>query len=142
MPTSAHGEYPTTRAEIPRRVVVIDNEPLVRWSLTTGLRLAGFDADAAADVAEARALVRQLPPPDVVLLDARLWDADPRQVLEEIRGISPECRFLILAVAGHEMMAPPWDNVSVIRKPFDLLEVVRVVEAAAPREAPVDRLAV
>ena len=98
--------------------------------MTTGLRLAGFDACAAAGADEARALARQPPRPDVVLLDAGLWDADPRQLLDEIREMSPQCRFLILAVAGQEVALPPWDGVTVIRKPFDLHEVVRLVRAA------------
>jgi DNA-binding response OmpR family regulator len=115
------------------RVLVVDNEPLIRWSLTAGLRLAGFDAVSAADAFEARTLARQHPPPDVVLLDARLWDADPRQLLEEIRGISPLCRFLILAVAGREVTLPVGANVAVIGKPFDLHDVVHVVRAELTR---------
>ena len=130
MPTCSCGKFPATRTEIPPRVLVVDNEPLVRWSLTTGLRLVGLDAVSAADGAEARALARRPPHPDVVLLDVRLWDADPRQILDEIRELSPLCRFLILAVEGQELTLPPWDGVAVIRKPFDLHEVVRLVQAA------------
>jgi two-component system, OmpR family, response regulator len=109
------------------RVLVVDNEPLIRWSLTTGLRLAGFDAVSAADAFEVRTLARQHPSPDVVLLDARLWDADPRQLLEEIREIAPLCRFLVLSVAGREATLPAWKNVAVIRKPFDLHHVAQLV---------------
>jgi two-component system, OmpR family, response regulator len=109
------------------RVLVVDNEPLIRWSLTTGLRLAGFDAVSAADAFEARTLARHHPSPDVVLLDAPLWDADPRQLLEEIREIAPLCRFLVLSVAGREATPPAWKNVAVIRKPFDLHHVAQLV---------------
>jgi len=130
MPTCSCGEFPAAGAEISPRVLVVDNEPLVRWSLTTGLRLAGFDAEPAANAAEARTLARQSPRPDVVLLDTRLWDTDPRQLLDEIRQISPQCRFMMLAVAGQEVGLPPWDGVAVIRKPFDLHDVVRLVQAA------------
>lgn len=130
MTTCTCGEFPTAGAKYSPRVLVIDNESLVRWSLTAGLRLAGFDADSAADAAEARSLARRTPPPDVVLLDARLWDADPRQLLEEIRRMSPHCRFLILAVSGQEVALPRWDGVTVIRKPFDLHHVERLVRAA------------
>ena len=100
IPTCDCGTFPGARAEIPPRVLVVDDEPLVCWSLTTALRLAGFDAHSAADAAEARTLARQTPLPDVVLLDVRLWDTDRRQLLAEIREPSPHCRFLILAVAG------------------------------------------
>lgn len=127
--TCSSGEFPAADAKLSAKVLVVDNEPLVGWALTRGLRLAGFDADSAADAAEARTLARQSPP-DVVLLDARLWDADPRQLVDEIREISPECRFLTLAVAEPEGALSPWEGVAVIRKPFDLHDVVRLVRAA------------
>lgn len=142
MPTCSCGKFPAEGAEISPRVLVVDNEPLVRWSLTTGLRLVGFNADSAADAAEARTLARQAPRPDVVLLDARLWDTDPRQLLDEIRQMSPQCRFMILAVAGQEVALPPWDGVTVIRKPFDLHDVVRLVQAALTCAVHGGRLAV
>ena len=141
-PTCSCGKFPASHGEIPPRVLVIDNEPLVQWSLTAGLRVAGFDAVAAGDVAEARELARQLPRPEVVLLDARLWGADPRQLLEEIRALSPQCEFLVLAVAGHDVTLPPWDNVAVVRKPFDLHAVVQLVGAALPCAGHGHRLAV
>jgi DNA-binding NtrC family response regulator len=122
-------------------VLVVDDEPLVRWSLTTGLRLAGFDAVPAADVSETLAQAALPPRPAVVLLDVSLWNADPRQVLAEIRSIAPDCRFLILAVEGQAVALPPWDNVSVVRKPFDLDEVVRLVEDIIPCVARQDRRA-
>lgn len=137
IPTCSCGKFTDAGAKIPPRVLVVDNEPLVRWSLTTGLRLSGFDADAAADATEARALARHGPRPDVVLLDARLWGADPQDLLDEIRSMAPQCRFLILAVAGQDVCLSSWDAVTVIRKPFDLDDVVRRVGAVltgTPRE--------
>ena len=141
IPTSSCGKIPASLAGIPPRVLVVDDEPLVRWSLTTGLRLAGFDAIAAADVPETRALLARPPRPAVVLLDVSLWNADLRQLLTEIRSISPDCRFLILAVKGQEVALAPWINVEVVRKPFDLDEVIRLVEAAVPCPAHDSRLA-
>ena len=132
MPTYSGGEFPAAAAKFSPRILIVDNEPLVRWALTTGLRLAGFDAESTGEAAEARTLAQQTPRPDVVLLDARLWNADPRQLLDEIREMSPRCRFLMLAVAGQEFAGTPWDGVAVIRKPFDLHEVVRLVEASLP----------
>ena len=40
MPPCSCGEFPAAGAKISPRVLVVDNELLVRWSLTTGLRLA------------------------------------------------------------------------------------------------------
>jgi Response regulator containing CheY-like receiver, AAA-type ATPase, and DNA-binding domains len=130
-PLSPCGKVPTARAKLPARVLIIDNELLVRWSLSAGLGLAGFEAVTASSGAEALTLARQPPHPDVVLLDSRLYDTDPAALLEDLRLAAPRCRFLMLTTAGQEMPTPPWDGIIVIRKPFDLAEVVRLVDAAA-----------
>lgn len=124
------GKFPTTRAKILPRVLVIDDEPLVRWSLVAGLQHAGLDAVPAAAPDEARALARQVPRPDVMLLDVALWGVDPRAFIEELRATAPHGHLLLLAVEGRDVDLPPWDDVEVIRKPFDLHAVVNRVRAA------------
>ena len=142
MPIGTGGKDFASRVEITPRVLVIDDESLVRWSLTTGLRAAGFDAVAAADGSEARAIARQFPRPDVVLLDVHLWDGNPRQLLDDIQALAPRCRFLILVVPGRDVVLPSWNNVDIIRKPFDLPAVIHAVEVAV-RHPPVSgRIAV
>jgi DNA-binding response OmpR family regulator len=140
--TCSCGKIPPTRAKILSRVLIIDDEPLVRWSLVAGLRHAGFDAIAAGTPDEARAHAQQAPAPDVVLFDLDLWGADPRALLEEIRSASPHARILILAVEGRDVALPPWNQVEIIRKPFDLHAVVGRVEAAATCPAHGQKVAV
>jgi DNA-binding response OmpR family regulator len=118
------GRFPIVRAEIHGRVLVVDDEPLVRWALVAGLRHAGFDAAGAAGPEEAEKLA---PPPDLILLDVGLWGRDPLHVLEAIRSIAPLARILLLAVEGQAVPVPAWQDVDVIRKPFDLDAVVRRV---------------
>ena len=117
-------------AEICPRVLVIDGEPLVRWSLVAGLRHAGFDAVSAGTREDALALAREAPQPVVVLLDIGLWGVEAGELLTAIRHGAPCCRVLLLAVEGQEV--PPLDEVNVIRKPFDLHAVVARVRAALP----------
>ena len=127
MITNSCGNIPARTGKFPARVLVVDGEPLVRWSLATGLRLAGFDAVEASDAAEARTLAAQQPALDVVMLDVNLRDESPGQLLEEIHLMLPACQFLVLAVAGQTVDGPPWDGVRVLRKPYDLDDVTRVV---------------
>ena len=129
-PSCSCGKFPATRAKIPSRVLVIDDEPLVRWSLIAGLRHAGFDAVAAGTPDEARAFMRQLPAPDVVLLDIGLWGVDSDALLEEIRSAVPNARILMLAVEGRDVAPSSGKEVEVVRKPFDLYAVVGRVESA------------
>jgi len=129
MPSTCCGKCPTGRAKSPTRILIIDDEPLVRWSLSAGLRVAGYDTLTASSRAEALTLAREAPHPDLVLLDSRLYDSDPAVLLEDLRLAAPRCRFVILTTSGHETL-PPWDGITVITKPFDLVEVVRLIGAA------------
>jgi DNA-binding response OmpR family regulator len=126
--TCSCGKVPARLAKIPPRVLVVDDEPLVRWSLAAGLRAAGFEALPVADAEEALGLARSAPP-DVVLFDIRLWNTDPGRLLADLREAAPACRFLILAVTGQEIPYARFEGVDVIRKPYDLHDVVRTVEA-------------
>jgi DNA-binding NtrC family response regulator len=128
MPSSCCGKVHTASAKSPARILIVDDEPLVRWSLCAGLRSAGFDAEGASSGPDALSLAREYPEPDVVLLDLRLYDADPWMLLEEFGRIAPHCRFLLLATAGQEMPALARKTVMVIEKPFDLADVVRLVD--------------
>lgn len=125
------GKFPEVRAENRPRVLVIDDEPLVRWSLVTGLRHAGFDAVPAADLLEAASVAP--PAADVVLLDCRSCGNDPRQLITQTRSLSPFCRILFLTTEGRDVPLPEWKDVDVIRKPFDLNAVVQRVEEALSR---------
>lgn len=138
--TGSGAKIHETGGEFPPRVLVIDDEPLVRWSLVAGLRHAGFDAVPAGTPEDARTLAQETPAPVVVLLDVGLWGADPRELLASIRHSAGGCRVLLLAVEGQDV--PDMDDVEVIRKPFDLQAVVVRVRAALPYSTHDAKLAV
>lgn len=120
-----------TPADFPGRVLVVDDEPLVCWSLAAGLRDAGFSADTASTPAEALRLAGVRPQPDAVVLDSRLHDCEPAALLRQLRLAAPDCRFLIMTTDRHEV--PPARDVLIVRKPFDLIDVVRQVGAEVHR---------
>jgi len=71
----------------PLRVLVVDDEPLIRRALTATLEAAGYAVIPAADGASAldAAALRQ---PDAVVLDLRLPDMDGVEVCRRLRGWS------------------------------------------------------
>ena len=108
--------------ELPTRVLVVDREPLIRWSVCTALASAGFDAVPAATRDDARRLAALWPPPKVVLLDI-----DPngqgRELLADIAKIYPDCAFVVMSTARLGGLAGVHvDGLRVIEKPFDLDE--------------------
>jgi two-component system KDP operon response regulator KdpE len=70
-----------------RRVLVVDDEPLIRRALTASLEAAGYDVTTAADgeSALAAAALRQ---PDAVVLDLRLPGIDGVEVCRRLRAWS------------------------------------------------------
>ena len=128
-------ENSPSRAELPTRVLVVDREPLILWSVCSALASAGFDAVPAATRDDARRLAALWPPPKVVLLDI-----DPngqgRELLTDIAAIYPDCTFVVMSTARHGGLAGVRvDGLRVIEKPFDLDGLVAVVaDAARTRE--------
>jgi DNA-binding NtrC family response regulator len=125
---------------MPGLVLVVDDEPLVRWSLGERLRQEGYEIREAGTGKQARAQFadadgRRL----VVLLDLRLPDADGLTLLDELRRQHPGWRVIIFS--AH--VTPEISTEALSRgalhvggKPFDLDEVVGLVkrgfEAVAP----------
>jgi DNA-binding NtrC family response regulator len=71
-------------------IAVVDDEKLIRWSLTRELQRLGFRTAEAATLGEARALLVSVRP-DLVLLDQMLPDGHGLDLLRELRqdGTAP-----------------------------------------------------
>jgi len=118
------------RGEIPIRVLVVDDEPLIRWSICAALAAANFDAVAAPTPDAARRMAAEWPPPRVIILDVQP-DGQGRELMTDLRAIYPECRFVLMSTARRGAQAAPLnDRVQTIEKPFDLGELVKLVDRA------------
>jgi CheY-like chemotaxis protein len=113
-------------------VLVVDDEALIRWSVSTALEAAGYQTLEAGDGATALERVNELPKLDFALLDLRLPDTDGVTLLERIRQKHPECRFLIMTafrtpqLTSREALA----DVPIVDKPFSIPELVQQVDDA------------
>jgi two-component system KDP operon response regulator KdpE len=116
---------------IPARVLVVDPEPLTRWSICVALSAAGFDADSAATAEEAHEMLALGDSPRVVLLDVHP-DRQPQPLIDQIRAGSPGSRFLVMSTARQTTeMLRQLRGVQVVEKPFDLTQLVSVVTELA-----------
>jgi two-component system KDP operon response regulator KdpE len=86
--------------EVPKRVLVVDDEPKIVEVVGDYLRSAGFSVTTAPDGERAVALARARPP-DLVVLDLGLPDMDGHEVLRELRGWSA-VPVLVLSVRADE----------------------------------------
>src|SRR3990172_7950012 len=114
-----------------RRVLVVDDEDLIRWSLVQRLREDGHDIVEAGTAAEA--LERADQGVDLVLLDYKLPDDDGLSVLKKLRDLDPDT--LVMMLTAHRsvetvveaMKAGAFDYAT---KPFDLDDVALRVSRA------------
>lgn len=118
----------------PLRILVVDDEALIRWSLSEILGRQGHtvveavSASAVRDVMDdgAKAI-------DVVLLDYRLPDSNDLKLLEEVRRRMPASAVVLMtAYSGPDVVQSALDlgAYCVVDKPFDMLEVEPMVRDA------------
>lgn len=126
IPVSFAPEPSVLRPPIPNRVLVVDDEPLIRWSLCMALEAAGFDAVPASNGQEARRLATEWPPPRVAVIDL-LGAQDTRELLDFVRRIYADCRFVLMTTSRQQSVRYQRHRLQVIEKPFDLNTVVAVI---------------
>lgn len=121
--------------KLPRPVVlVVDDEPLIRWSLSEGLTERGYCVRQAATGAEARDLIEAAgDEPLVIVLDLRLPDVVDLSLLRDIRARRPDAPVVMMSAHGTDEDARSARRLGAFRfvtKPFDVGEMVEFVRDA------------
>jgi DNA-binding NtrC family response regulator len=116
-----------------QRVLIVDDEKLVRWSLRKKCEEWGYAVQEAEDGGSALRLV-QKDAPDVLLLDVRLPDVNGMDVLDRLKQSGDAPRVIIMMTAD-----PQVDDVKAaiklgaydfIGKPIDFQELSVTIENA------------
>src|SRR6185295_19910543 len=80
-----------------RRVLVVEDDSLIRWSLSERLRHEGYDVIEAGTAAEAAEQAAN--GIDLALLDYRLPDGDGLAVMRRLRELDPDT--LVIMLTAH-----------------------------------------
>jgi DNA-binding NtrC family response regulator len=107
------------------KVLVVDDEPMIRWTLTEALHGWGYETVEAGTVAAALATFEAEQPP-TVLLDINLPDGSGLDLLGEIKQRQPQA--IVIMITANVMVE---DTIAALRggaydfigKPIDLSEL-------------------
>ena len=114
------------------KLLVVDDEHLIRWSLEQSLMKQGYDVATAASGEEA---VKQIQDdaPELVLLDIQLPGMDGLEVLEKVKEIDSEIIVVMVTALGvleTAVKAMRLGAYDYINKPFNLDELSIIVKKA------------
>src|SRR5215212_8412791 len=107
------------------KILVVDDEPSIRFSLTELLEEAGHDVREAPHAPAALAMLDEAPA-DLVLSDLTMPAMDGLQLLDEVRARHPGSLFVLMTAHGDErtaVRALKLGAYDYIPKPFDNEEI-------------------
>jgi two-component system response regulator AtoC len=114
-------------------VVVIDDEVLIRKSLTKVLRARGYRVETAATGSAGVDLVERIRP-QVAILDMRLPDTDGLSVLRRVKQAAVDTQVIVITAFGDvdsAVEAMKLGAADFVRKPYELDEITLAVDSAA-----------
>ena len=119
------------------RVLVVDDELLIRWSIAETLTRSGHQVQQAADGASALTTLQNAREPiDAVILDYRLPDSNDFELLSKIRQLSPKSPVILITAHGSADIMHGAMNLgvyAVVAKPFDVNELRNLLHVACAR---------
>lgn len=123
--TSRHGET-AANDSIPRsRIMIVQDDFLLRMETAGDLRQWGYDVVEAFSEAEARRALRADPRISLVLLDVNIGgNRHGLELARRIRAQHPEIKVLLAAA-----VAPEADGIPVLDKPYRPLDLLQHVDA-------------
>ncbi len=119
------------------RVLIVDDEELIRWSLQKDLARQGYDVAVAASGAEALRL-HEADPAEIVLLDVNLPDGSGVALIERLKTLREDAAIVMitsdttLETAVESMRHGAWDYVT---KPFDFPKLYNCLSKAVEQLA-------
>ena len=114
-------------------VLVVDDEPLIRWSIGETLTHEGHSVAVAADGKEALRRLEESPLPDVILLDYRLPDSNDLGLLEAVRRAAPGSAVIMMTAFGTPAVqagALALGAFRVVGKPIEMHDLEPLVQQA------------
>lgn len=117
------------------KVLIVDDEPLIRMTLEGGLMDLGYQTKSAANLTEGLELAEQFAP-HVVLLDNRLGGAVGMEHIADFKRIDEDVMVVLMTAYGSVSQAVEAMKQGVsdyVQKPFDLEEINLIIRRGMER---------
>jgi DNA-binding response OmpR family regulator len=117
--------------KLSRRILVVEDDVLVRSALTINLGDFGFAVEEAGSIGEALDLSRRLGAElGAAIVDMGLPDGDGESLVADLRAALPNLPIVITSGRGPDEIRPGTDRLlAVVAKPYEVEGIVRMVEA-------------
>lgn len=112
------------------RILIIDDEPLMRISISDALKDDGCSVKETDSGAAGLSLVKETPY-DIVITDLRLPDTDGLEVLKSCKRVSPDTMVILITAYGSvdtAVEAMKYGAYDYITKPFSMDELLLMVK--------------
>jgi len=113
-------------------VLIVDDEVLIRKSLSKVFKARGYAVDTASTGAEGLEKVSEVRP-QVMILDMRLPDGDGLSVLEKVRVVDPLLQVIVITAFGDVQSAVDAMKLGAcdfLRKPYEMEDIILATESA------------
>jgi PAS domain S-box-containing protein len=114
-----------------RRVLLVDDEDILRFAVSKGLRKKGFEVLEACDGRGALEVVRSEAAIDIMLLDLVLRGMSSREVFVEARRIRPGLKVILISAHSEQTAMASFDSLPTdrfLRKPFHFKDLISCIE--------------
>ena len=117
------------------RILVVDDEPLIRWSIAEALTDCGY---AVVEAGTGRAAIQETVgasrPFGVIVLDLRLPDSDNLSLLTRLQSLAPGARIILMTAHGTGEVADEARALGAfgfVNKPFEMSAMASLVTEAS-----------
>ncbi|PIV21860.1 MAG: hypothetical protein COS40_06710 [Deltaproteobacteria bacterium CG03_land_8_20_14_0_80_45_14] len=112
------------------RIMVIDDEPLMRITVQDALAADGYKVTTAETAEKGLTLLRENPA-DILITDLKLPDMDGIQVLEEVKTMNPDTQVIMITAYGSidsAVTAMKAGASDYLTKPFAMDELLLIIK--------------
>ena len=111
------------------KILVVDDEQLVRWFLDKALTKSGHEVITVSNISDASEKLKT-DEIDIVFLDLRMSEGSGQELIKQMEDLSIKPKVVVCSAYITSEMEEEFRNkgISILRKPFKLEELNKVVQ--------------